>query len=90
MTQPPTNDPALWSLRPTLFAVGGIAYYNTRLSQGVEFAMSLGPGWNLANTLDTYGLGRDAGEPAVYETYWGSAPASPARRLRTGGEDRIE
>lgn len=63
----------------TLFAVGGIAYYNTRLSQGVEFAMSLGPGWNLANTLDTYGLGRDAGEPAVYETYWGSAPASPAQ-----------
>ena len=23
MTPPPTNDPALWSLLPTLFAVGG-------------------------------------------------------------------
>ena len=61
-----------------LVSVGGIAYFGTRLSQGVKYAMSLGPGWNLANTLDAYGLGRNAGEPAVYETYWGSAPASQA------------
>lgn len=42
------------------------------------FAMNMNPGWNLANTLDAYGLGRGAGTPEVYETYWGSAPVTQA------------
>lgn len=40
--------------------------------------MELGPGWNLANTLDAHGLGAGAGGPETYETYWGAEPPSPA------------
>ena len=42
-------------------------------SEGVRFAMEMGPGWNLANTLDAYGLGRNAGDASVYERYWAAS-----------------
>lgn len=51
---------------------------SARLSEGVRFAMELGPGWNLANTLDAHGMGSGAGSPQAYETYWGAEPPSPA------------
>ena len=57
---------------------GVTVYLATRLSEGVQFAMKLTPGWNLANTLDAWGLGKDAGTPDVYETYWGSAAITQA------------
>ena len=48
------------------------------LPEEVRFAMALAPGWNLANAMDAYGLGADAGSPAAYETYWGAEPITPA------------
>lgn len=60
-----------------LLLVSGVTVYLTaRLSEGVQFAMKLPPGWNLANALDAWGLGKGAGVPEVYETYWGSAAIS--------------
>lgn len=51
---------------------------SARPSEGVRFAMMLGPGWNLANTLDAHGLGAGAGAPETYDAYWGAEPPSPA------------
>ena len=61
-----------------VLAVALFAYLRLHQSEGVKFAMNMNPGWNLANTLDAYGLGRGAGTPEVYETYWGSAPVTQA------------
>lgn len=59
-----------------LAAVIALALWALRIPEGVKFAMQLSPGWNLANTLDAHGLGSGAGDPAVYEAYWGSAPVT--------------
>ena len=69
---------AIWM--PLIFAVlaaaVALALWVLRIPEGVKFAMELTPGWNLANTLDAHGLGSGAGDPAVYEAYWGSAPVT--------------
>ncbi len=59
-----------------LAATVALALWALRIPEGVKFAMALTPGWNLANTLDAHGLGNGAGDPAVYEAYWGSAPVT--------------
>jgi len=61
-----------------LLGMGAAFLFATHVSQGVDFAMKLMPGWNLANTLDAWGLGNGAGAPDVYETYWGSMAVTKA------------
>lgn len=51
-------------------AAGAVIY--TYRYEDIRFVSQLQSGWNLGNTLDSHGLGREAGPPEKYETYWGN------------------
>ena len=62
-----------------LVFIGWNIYRANQLARRVDVAMQLEPGWNLANTLDAYGMGYGADSPTAYETYWGSATVTQAQ-----------
>ncbi|HML45328.1 MAG TPA: cellulase family glycosylhydrolase, partial [Clostridia bacterium] len=71
------NRRLLFLLAFAVLAAGVLEYRIARVSKGVAFVMKMGSGWNIANTLDAHGLGKDAGTPETYETYWGRPSVTP-------------
>lgn len=41
-------------------------------NEHIEFVLSMGAGWNLGNSLDSYGVGENKKPIERYETFWGN------------------
>lgn len=58
---------------------------------GIQFVKKMKVGWNLGNSLDTYGVGIINGDPEIYEIFWGNPVTTKAiiDEIKIGGFNTI-
>lgn len=62
----------IFSMAVLTLAASIFIIHEYKKSEGIRFVSNMGAGWNLGNTLDCHGKGKEKGDPSVYETYWGN------------------
>lgn len=58
---------------------------------GIRFVKNMKVGWNLGNSLDTYGVDIINGDPEIYEIFWGNPVTTKAMidEIKSGGFNTI-